>query len=302
MKQLLLVTLVLILVSGCVSNKALREQQGEIDHLEEALAQNNEELVVLRKEITQSRRSGGQTEGDSVMDMNYVQNQFKQNENDMKAIIAEVREMAIALDGLSELVASSDQEIVNMIRDLEARMNAIVTQGLTPEQAAAFTPNTQMMEQNARDIDALESELASLRQQMEDLSKIGIQTASSNEKPEYEAARDEYYKGNFKEAIKKLDAFAAKYPRSTYVGNAIYWKGESYYAQGDFTSALREFRKVISEQPKSWKVADSQLKIGMCYMNMGDHQTARTELNKLKSNYPDYTEMHIAEKLLKQLQ
>lgn len=304
MKQLLLITLVLILVSGCVSNKAVREQQSDIDQLQEAMAQNNEELVVLRKEIMQSRRGDGQA--GTTLDEEYVQNQFKQNEEDMRGIIAEVEEMAVALDGLSELVAASDREIVNMIRDLEARMNALSTQGLTPEQAAAMSPDTKKMEQNARDIDSLEAELAALRQQINNLSGSGLHAASqansASEKPEYESARNEYYQGNFKEAIRKLDAFMAKYPNSLYVGNAIYWKGESYYAQGDFNSALREFRKVISEQPKSWKVADSQLKIGMCHMNMGDHQAARTEFNKLKSNYPDYTEMDIAEKLLKQLQ
>ncbi|MCB5264499.1 MAG: hypothetical protein WCQ73_01925, partial [Candidatus Cloacimonadaceae bacterium] len=82
MKQLLLITLVLILVSGCVSNKAVREQQSDIDQLQEAMAQNNEELVVLRKEIMQSRRGDGQA--GTTLDESYVQNQFKQNEEDMR--------------------------------------------------------------------------------------------------------------------------------------------------------------------------------------------------------------------------
>ena len=309
MKQIFLICLTLILISGCVSNKAIREQQDRMDQLEEDLAQNNEELVVLRKEIMQSRRD--LTTSSADLDPEYVQSQFLQNEEDMKGLIAEVAEMAAAMDILTEDVVNSDREIVNMIRDLENRINALRTEGLSPEQAAALTPDIHQMEVNTREIDNLQAEISALKLELNHLKDNNVQAATdaataqqnaASEKPEYEAARDEYYNGNFGQAIKKLDTFVQKYPNSVYAGNAIYWKGESYYAQAQFTNALREFNNVHSQYPKSWKIADAQLKIGMCHMNMGDHQTAKNELNKLKKDFPNYSRMDIVEKLLNQMQ
>jgi tol-pal system protein YbgF len=308
MKQLLMVTLVLVLLTGCVSNKAFREQQTRLDQMEESMAQQNEELVVLRKEIAQDRRVPGLSS--QSMDPEYIQEQFKQNEDDMKSLIEEVGEMALTLDSLGENVVSSDREIVNMIRALETRIAAINSEELSPEQMEALIPDNAQMGNNAREIDSIQAELASLRQQLKSLQSGQLQaasqtevirTSSSDEKPEYEAARDEYYEGNFDLAIKKLEDFATKYPRSIYAGNALYWKGESYYAQGKFDTAMAEFQKVISRYPDSWKVADSQLKIGMCHMNKGDNQSARTQLNKVKTDYPQYYRMDIVDKLLAEL-
>ncbi len=309
MKQLLMISIVLVLLSGCVSNSAYRAQQSRLQQTEEALAQNSEELVVLRKEIMQSRRSPGSAS--EVLDPDYIQNQFAQNEADMKSLIQEVAEMALALDSLGENVVSSDREIVNMIRALEARIAALSNEELSPEQMAALSSDSKLAEANSKEIDTMQAELSSLKQQVKALQASRMQSAnqdaslqesSSGEKAEYEAARDIYYTGNFSQAISKLDAFAAKYPRGVYVGNAIYWKGESYYAQGDFNAAMREFNSVINNHKDSWKVADSQLKLGMCQMNLGNHQAARAEFNKLKQNHPGYSRMDIAEQLLQQLQ
>ena len=307
MKQVVIISIALLLPSGCVSNKAFRSQQGKIVALEEAVAQNNEELVVLRKEISQSRRSADSAA--KAMDPDYIQSQFAQNQSDMKSLIDEVAEMALTLDSLGENVVSSDREIVNMIRALETRINALGNTDMSPEQLAALTPDTKQMEANSKEIDNIQAELSALKKHVQGLQAGSLAAASQQssieasgtEKAEYEAARDEYYKGNFNGAITKLDAFASKYPRSIYAGNAHYWKGESYYAQADFSQAMREFNKVISSYPDSWKVADSQLKIGMCYMNMGNHQQARTELNKLKTDHPGYSRMDIADRLLSEL-
>ncbi|HPF08511.1 MAG TPA: hypothetical protein PL020_02105, partial [Candidatus Cloacimonadota bacterium] len=58
MKKLLLVALVPILLAGCVSNQAFRSEQERVNKMESALAQNNTELGVLRKEIMQDRKMG----------------------------------------------------------------------------------------------------------------------------------------------------------------------------------------------------------------------------------------------------
>jgi len=297
MKHLVILSIVLLALTGCVSNSAYRAQEERVTNLETELMQNSEELVVLRKEIMQSRR--GSATG-TATDIEQINAQLLQNEADMKTMLAEHTALAEAVGDLTGSVMESDRQIVQMIRDLELRLNAI-SDGATgsSQMGTASSADIRKIEQNAAEIAKLKTELDALKGKLENLpfENQGSQTVAG-EVPEYEAARDEYYKGNFNTAISKMDAFLANYPQSNYAGNAVYWKGESYYAQARFTDAMREFQTVLSRYPKSWKAGDSQFKIGLTYKQMGDHDAARTELNKVKANYPSFERMDLVDQHL----
>lgn len=310
MKHIVFLSLLLIVLSGCVSNQAFREQQDKLQTLEAELAQNSEELVVLRKDIMQSRRHpGGMAE---TADIEQLNQQLLQNEEDMRTIIQEQGELSKSVDLLAQSVKTSDQTIVEMIRDLETRVNMLASAGLSPENVAAMAAASggtaklqQKVNRMSGELDDIRSELDILKSRvakMSDNVASSIPATTSGDKAAYEAARDEYYQGNFSSCIAKLDQFVADYPQSDYAGNAVYWKGECYYAMNNMTSALREFQNTISRYPKSWKVADAQLKIGMCYMNMGDNEAAKTELNKLKKDFPEYSRMDLVNRFLNKLQ
>lgn len=259
MKRMLILTLVIIFFTGCVSNKAFREQQKKLQNMQADMAQNEEELVVLRKEIMQTRRnvSGNiiaASTADST-DIGQLNLQLLQNERDMRSLIHEHSELAVSVNELSHGVQEADQLILNRIKAIEDQMHNLDTKSLSPEQTAV----------------------------------------SADEWSAYEKARDVYFTGDFNRAIIELDRYLANYPNSKYAGHAVYWKGESNYAMNDMPKAIGEFQTVISRYPKSWKVEDAKLKIGMCYMNMGDHQAARTELNKLKKDYPKYYRMDLVD-------
>lgn len=310
MKHIVFLSLLLIVLSGCVSNQAFREQQDKLQTVEAELAQNSEELVVLRKDIMQSRRHpGGMAE---TADIEQLNQQLLQNEEDMRTLIQEQVELSKSVDLLAQSVKTSDQTIVEMIRDLETRVNMLASAGLSPENAAAMAAATggtaklqQKVNRMSGELDEIRSELDTLKSRvakMSDNVATSIPATTSGDKAAYEAARNEYCQGNFSTCISKLDQFVADYPKSNYAGNAVYWKGECYYAMNNMTSALREFQNTISRYPKSWKVADAQLKIGMCYMNMGDNEAAKTELNKLKKDYPEYSRMDLVNRFLNKLQ
>lgn len=262
MKRILTLILVMIVFTGCVSNKAFRKQEEKLQSVEAEVAQNEEELVVLRKEIMQTRRGGFGDTADA-QDIQQLNLQLMQNEEDMKTLIHEHLELSTSLGELSNSVKSSDQTIVNMINDLERRIDNLTAQGAGQSHTSSAT--------------------------------------DTNEKSAYERARDVYYTGNYTHAITQLDKYLADYPNSQYAGNAVYWKGESQYAMGNMQNALREFQTVISRYPKSWKIEDAQLKIGMCYQNMGDHESARTEFNKLKRDSPQYYRMDLLDRYMSEL-
>jgi len=302
MKQIIIMSLVLLVFTGCVSNSAYRAQEERVTNLESALMQNNEELVVLRKEIMQSRRSTASTVG-SASDIEQLNQQLLQNEADMRSMLEEHTILARTVNEMNANIVEADRQIVQMIQDLEYRINTISTEGMSPDQIRESSPELQrQVEANTEAIRNLRAEIQSLKEKIENVpfdSQPG--TIEQSEVPEYEAARDEYYKGNFNTARTKLDAFLAKYPNSKYSGNAVYWKGESYYAQARFNEALREFQNVLSRYPKSWKAGDAQFKIGLTYKQMGDHEAARTELNKVKTSYPSFERMDLVEQHLAQI-
>jgi tol-pal system protein YbgF len=312
MKHIILLSVILIILSGCVSNQAFKEQQQRLQTLEAELAQNSEELVVLRKDIMQSRRHpGGVPES---ADIEQINQQLLQNEEDMKAIIQEQMELSNSLNVLTQTVEVSDQAIVDMIRDLQTRINVFSSEGLSPEEAAAMAAASgsssdlqQKINRMSGELDDIRSELDTVKHKLANMPAESTLTTSvpqqdADDKAAYEAARDEYYNKNFQTGISKLEQFVTQYPNSDYAGNAIYWKGECYYAMGNMSSALREFQHTISRYPKSWKVADAQLKIGMTYMNMGDYAAAKSELNKLKADYPQYSRMDLVNRYLNELQ
>lgn len=297
MKHLVILSIALLILTGCVSNSAYREQEERVADMENAIMQNSEELVVLRKEIMKTRQNNAAI---AATDIEQLNAQMLQNEADMKSLVTEQTYLAQAVNELSGSVMESDRQIVQMIRDLELRINALSQKGLSSDQlAAATSADISKIEQNTAEIAKLKTELDALKEKLDNIPSEP--RAAASEVAEYVDARDEYYKRNFNTAITKLDAFVAKYPNSDYAGNAVYWKGETYYAQSRFADALREFQNVLARYPKSWKAGDSQFKIGLTYEQMGDHEAARTALNKVKTDYPKFERMDLVDLHLSRL-
>ncbi len=337
MKKLVILALVTFVLAGCVSNQAFRSEQERLDKVESALAQNNTELGVLRKEIMQDRRVGGsgseELEALTLVVREISEDQLKQSslmQEDIAYLMDRINTIeAYEPNGeegaadpnlarkLNDLAASLERNSTEMnvrIAELEKEISGLKSGTLSNASAAveADAINQLKADMEAR-IKAQEAELASLREAMNQQSQapvvnkpvIGPETTvaagSDVERNAYEAARMEYNNGNYDKAISMLSAFIAQYPNSDYAGNAYYWKGESLYAKSDWAAAQKEFQKVVSNHPDSWKVADSQLKIGMCYMNMGEDPAARAALNQLKSDYPYYGRMDLVNIYLGQL-
>lgn len=312
-KVLLLVVVLAVALTGCVSNKAFQDQQERLGQLEQAFAQSTSDLSSLKRETSLDKKQLEET----AQDKDNIDRQMRQNEADMRSLVRENAELARTLDEVSRGVIESDRAIVDMIKTLEKRVNALAAGINTSTEDGQPSPAFEAFEDQSRAMDAMNKQIKDLQKEVNQLKEAianlpkdtpaasapstPAPVASASEESEYEAARDLYFAQKYKSAIQKLDEFLKKYPNSEYAGHAVYWKGESYYVQADMNSAIKEFRKVVSQYPKSSKAADAQLKIGMSYMYLGDKDNARTELNKVKTNYPNYGRMDLVEKNLNQL-
>ncbi len=123
-----------------------------------------------------------------------------------------------------------------------------------------------------------------------------IPASSGGEKGEYASALAQIERGKFSQGRTAMDGFMAKYPSSTLVPNALYWKGEAYYSEKKYDEAILCFKEIVSRFPKSGKAPDAMLKTGMSYQKMGDSQNAKFYLQLLLSDYPSSRSAGIAKK------
>ena len=123
-----------------------------------------------------------------------------------------------------------------------------------------------------------------------------VPASSGGEKGEYASALAQIERERLSQGRAAMDGFMAKYPSSSLVPNALYWKGEAYYSEKKYDEAILSFKEIISRFPKSGKAPDALLKTGMSYQKMGDSQNAKFYLQLLLSDYPSSRSAGIAKK------
>ena len=77
-------------------------------------------------------------------------------------------------------------------------------------------------------------------------------------------------------AVKTLDALLAKFPRSQYVPDALYYRAESLYLTGKKEEAVGSYRKLIADHPKHQFAAEATYALGVCYEELNGHVEAGT--------------------------
>jgi len=78
----------------------------------------------------------------------------------------------------------------------------------------------------------------------------------------YDAAYNDYLKGNYDLGVREFQEYLSNFPNTDLSDNAAYWIGESYYRQRRFRQAVEEFDIVITRYPKGDKMPSALLKKG----------------------------------------
>lgn len=123
-------------------------------------------------------------------------------------------------------------------------------------------------------------------------------TTASEERTAYQKAFDMLKEGRYKSANAAFKRFIAKYPASSYAGNAQYWLGESNYVTRQFEQAVKEFEAVLNKYPSSNKVPDAMLKLGYTWYELQKFDTAKSMLMQIRKKFPGSTAARLASKRL----
>jgi TolA-binding protein len=118
----------------------------------------------------------------------------------------------------------------------------------------------------------------------------------------YSEIISDYQAGKYKVLSIRLNSFIKKFPKSTYIDNAIYLAGKLALEEKNYPASLKHFQKVISSFPQSNKVIAAKFGKAMAYKKMNlDSQAVEvfTDIRKKYPNSPEYFRAEMEMKLIK---
>jgi tol-pal system protein YbgF len=117
----------------------------------------------------------------------------------------------------------------------------------------------------------------------------------------YDAAYNDYLKGNFDLSMREFQEYLTNFPNTDLSDNAAYWIGESYYRQRRFRQAIEEFDIVLTRYPKGDKVPSALLKKGYAYLELNERSQGVVQLQHVIRQYPTSDEANLARQRLREI-
>ncbi|HUP25969.1 MAG TPA: tol-pal system protein YbgF [Thermoanaerobaculia bacterium] len=165
---------------------------------------------------------------------------------------------------------------------------------------------------NQRSFAELSAQIAVAQEELENLAQVlaqrgvsgsertqGTPTSYPSDPQElYQAAYNDYLRGNYDPAIVAFRQFIASFPASQLADNAQYWIGECYFHQQKFREAVAEFSRVESSYPTSERLASSLLRKGYALIELGDSASARRALLTVVQRFPRSDDAILAQRQL----
>lgn len=231
-----------------------------------------------------------------------------------------------------------DDELYKRAAQLEAQRAADVKRAEQIE-ARAATQEARSEQQGrvlidlTQQIDALKSEIAKLRGQIEVLSN-DIENAqkrqrdfytdldarlrkieppppptpgappkppTAEEQKAYEAGLNLVKTSNFKGAVDGFGGFLRTYPNSQLGPSAQYWIGNSQFALRDYKAAITAQQRVVELWPEDAKAPDALLNISSAHTELKDIKSARAAIEDLIKRYPQSDAARTGAERLKRL-
>jgi len=117
---------------------------------------------------------------------------------------------------------------------------------------------------------------------------------------EYRLGLRAFQEQQFDSAIQQFRSFQRKYPSSEMADDAQYWIGESYFNQKDYNRAILEFNDVLKYR-KGDRVPAALLRQAQAFIEIGDKTDARLILQKLVNDHPNSEQAQEAKERLQAL-
>jgi len=114
--------------------------------------------------------------------------------------------------------------------------------------------------------------------------------------PDFRAAKGEYDKGNYLDAIPDFKAYVEQYPGTDLTDDALYYLGRSYIQEKEYALASAQFDRLLRDFPSSPLQADALLELARCDdlqshpapLDQTETERALTRYNQFVEQYPGH--------------
>jgi tol-pal system protein YbgF len=113
-----------------------------------------------------------------------------------------------------------------------------------------------------------------------------VRSDPAAEQRAYDAALDQFKRGDYPGAIANFSAFVKNYPQSALAPSAQYWVGNAQYARKDYRGSITSQRALVAAYPTSPKAPDALLNVASAQSDLNDNLAARRTLEELIAKYP----------------
>ncbi len=303
----------LLVLGGCVSKAEYTTMLMRVDRLEADRQTEGKELQELR-----THNADMSADLDRVRaDLRTIRGQIDDRANPANRASSQLR------GDFNEDLMAQMLEIRNHVIDLEARLggpkpgetplsatpapNAAAPAGDTPSyntQPTAPSPYVDSAPSARPALSEPSAAPAPARPTTAASPAAALTTASLASMPpdqQFQAGRNAFQGGHYKEAREAFLAYLAGKPQGDLADDAQFWVGETYFEDRQFDFALPAYDRLIKNYPKSNKVPAALLKQGLCLMSLGYNGDARVQFLKLIDSYPSSDEAKTARDKVKEL-
>ncbi len=124
----------------------------------------------------------------------------------------------------------------------------------------------------------------------------------SGPKQVFDAAYQDFVKGQDKIAAAGFKRFLALEPNGASSDDAVFWLGEIDFSQQRYYDAIEQFKTLLVNYPEADKAPSAMLKIGNAYLAAGQKEKSADWLTRLTQRFPFSAEAALAKAKLKGLQ
>jgi len=273
----ILMICILMIFSGCATNRDVNHLERRISQLETANKSMQNRIQQLKTDIENQI-----TIENSLRDMYAGQgaefNQFK--------------------DGIRHLNGRFDETEHRINQEIQELTHSLKNSGNTIDHFS------QTVSQNKNRIQRIEN-FVGYELGGDDASNVKDAPTTKDKISEdelYQVSKQAYDRTDYETARQGFEKFLEIYPKSDKADNARFWIGEIYFTEECFQKAIVKNQKVIEDYPKGNKIQSAYLKQGIAFHKLGESANALQVFKALIEKFPDANETKIARQKVSQLE